>query len=42
MYYLITVPAQSQTEKPYQFITDDINKVTDKYPFFMIQKIDFV
>lgn len=42
MYYLITVPASNSQEKPYQFVTDDISKVTGKYDFFMIQKIDFV
>lgn len=39
MYYLITIPqANSQ---PKQFITDDISWLTGKYPYFMIQKIDF-
>lgn len=42
MYYLITIPPKNNTEKPYQFVTDDISKVTGKYEFFMIQQIDFI
>lgn len=42
MYYLITIPGASPQEKPYQFITDDISKITGKYDFFMVQKIDFI
>lgn len=42
MYYLITIPPKDNSEKPFQFVTDDISKITGKYDFFMIQKIDFV
>lgn len=39
MYYLITIPQAGS--QPKQFITDDIAWLTGKYPYFMIQKIDF-
>lgn len=40
--YLITVPPASQGDQPLRFVTDDINKVTGKYPVFMIEKLDVI
>lgn len=40
--YLITVPSERQGEKPDMFIVDDLSLVTGKYPFFMIQMVEYV
>lgn len=40
--YLITVPSEQPNNKPLQFVVDDVTLVTNKYPFFMIQSIDYV
>lgn len=40
--YLITVPSENQNGKPLQFVVSDVSIVTGKYPFFMIQKVDFI
>lgn len=41
-FYLITVPSKNPNEKPVQFVVSDLAVVTGKYPFFMIQKVDYI
>lgn len=38
MYYLITVPLDEKSS--YRFVTDNIDQYTNKFKFFMIEKID--
>lgn len=40
--YLITVPSERQGEKPEQFVVENVASITGKYPFFMIQQIDYI
>lgn len=40
--YLITIPSDNPNSKPTFVVTDDLRNVTGKYPFFMVQLVDFV
>lgn len=40
--YLITIPSKEQGAAPLMFVTDDVNKVTGKYDYFLIQQVEFL
>lgn len=39
--YLVTIPANQQGVPPTMMVVEDLSIVTGKYPYFMIQEVEY-